>query len=465
MFTSDGLYLAFISRRSFDPVYDEQTFDMSFPLGSRPYLVPLAAETPSPFGPLPGGRPLGQDPSAPDQDKDKDDDAERTEVSVDAEGISGRVVAVPVVEARYSGLRAVKGGLAWLREPVAGVLGEGVATPEDDAPRPVLERFDLLKREVTELVGALDWFDVSGDGTRLVVKDHDELLVLPSEHKEDHGSAESVTVDLSRARFQADPVALWRHAFAEAGRLMRRDFWNPGMSGVDWDAVLDSYRPLLDRIRGADDFTDLMWEVVAELGTSHAYIVRPGSKSRSRGGSRWPGRGPAATIAPGLLGADISRDRLRPLAGGPGAAGGDVRPAGAFAARGARRGDPGRRRADRGGRAAGRPGARPRAAAGRDGRQAGRARRQARSADTRGAAPRRGRAAGATSGGCATRTGWPAGGPWSASLATAGSATCTCRTWSARAGPNSTVTCAPRCGWTVSSWTCAATGAGTSRNS
>src|SRR5690242_10010024 len=299
VFTPDGLYLAFISRRSFDPVYDEQTFDMSFPLGSRPYLVTLAAETPSPFGPLPGGRPLGQEPSEPDKDKEKDDSAERAEVSVDADGISGRVVGVPVVEARYSGLRAVKGGLAWLREPVAGVLGEGVASPDDDAPRPVLERFDLRKREVTELVGELDWFDVSGDGTRLVVKDHDELRVLPSEHSGDHGSGESVTVDLSRARFQADPAALWQHAFAEAGRLMRRDYWTPDMSGVDWDGVLGEYRPLLDRIRGADDFTDLMLEVVAELGTSHAYITRAGQD--------WRGSDPG-TEALGLLGADISRD-------------------------------------------------------------------------------------------------------------------------------------------------------------
>ena len=80
---------------------------------------------------------------------------------------------------------------------------------------------------------------------------------------------------------------------------MRRDFWNPGMSGVDWDAVLDSYRPLLDRVRGAGDFTDLMWEVVAELGTSHAYIGRAGQDFRG------PGPGAAAV---GLLGADISRD-------------------------------------------------------------------------------------------------------------------------------------------------------------
>ena len=285
VFSLDGLYLAFISRRSFDPVYDAQTFDLSFPFGSRPYLVPLAAQTPSPFGPLPGGRPVGQDPPAPDKDT-SEDSPERTEVSVDAEGLPGRVVGVPVIEARYSGLRAIKGGLAWLREPVTGVLGEGNASTEDDAPRPVLERFDLHKREVTELVSELDWFDVSGDGTRLVVRDRDDLKVLPSEHKEDRGSGESVTVDLSRARFQADPAALWRHAYDEAGRLMRRDFWTPDMSGVDWDGVLDTYRPLLDRVRSADDFADLMWEVVAELGTSHAYIIKADSDGSDRAGPR-----------------------------------------------------------------------------------------------------------------------------------------------------------------------------------
>ena len=80
---------------------------------------------------------------------------------------------------------------------------------------------------------------------------------------------------------------------------MRRDFWVPDMSGVDWDGVLGAYRPLLDRIRGADDFADLLWEVVGELGTSHAYVARPTRTARI------PGRGAAAV---GLLGADLSRD-------------------------------------------------------------------------------------------------------------------------------------------------------------
>jgi tricorn protease len=296
VFTVDGLYLAFLSVRSFDPVYDAQSFDLSFPYGSRPYLVPLAADTPSPFGPLPGGRPVGQDPP----DEDKSDSAERSVVSVDPDGLPSRVVGVPVPEARYSSLAAVKGGLAWLREPVTGVLGESAARVEDDSPRPSLERFDLRKREVTELADELDWFDVSGDGTQLVIKDHDELRVVPSEHKDDHDSDEAVTVDLSRARFTADPAALWRHAYGELGRIMRRNFWTPDMSGVDWDGVLEDYRPLLDRIRGADDFADVLWEVVAELGTSHAYIIKAGEDFFGAAG--------AGRAAMGQLGADISRD-------------------------------------------------------------------------------------------------------------------------------------------------------------
>ncbi len=43
VFTHDGKYLAFLSRRSFDPIYDAHFFDLSFPYGARPYLVPLPA--------------------------------------------------------------------------------------------------------------------------------------------------------------------------------------------------------------------------------------------------------------------------------------------------------------------------------------------------------------------------------------------------------------------------------------
>jgi tricorn protease len=286
VFTLDGLYLAFLSQRSFDPVYDAHTFDLSFPFGGRPYLVPLAASTPSPFGPVRGGRPLGED--------NGDAAADPLAVTVDADGLAARVLAVPVEEGRYRYLRAVKGGLTWLRSQISGVLGEGGAGLDDDRPRPSLQRFDLRKREVKELAGALDWYRVSGDGTRLVIGDHDELRVVPSARKQDD-TGETATVDLTRARFLADPDALWRHAYGEVGRFVRRDYWTPDMSEVDWDGALGAYRPLLDRIRGAADFADLLWEVLGELGTSHAYVSAASNGTRNY-------------TPVGVLGADISRD-------------------------------------------------------------------------------------------------------------------------------------------------------------
>jgi tricorn protease len=292
VFTTDGLYLAFMSRRTFDPVYDVHTFDLSFPFGSRPYLVPLAAATLSPFGPRPGGRPV-------DGGESQKDSPERAIVSVDTDGISDRVVSVPVDEARYYALAAVKGGLVWERTRLSGVLGEGSAALDGDRPRPALERFDLRKREVTTLAGEIDWFAVSGDGSRLIVRDGGELRVVPADRKVENGSSDDViSVDLSRARFTADPALLWAHAFAEAAGWVQRDFWTPDMSGVDWPAILDMYRPLLARVGSSAEFADLLTEVVGELGTSHAYVTPTGTFSaRSTVGGQ-----PAA-----LLGADVSR--------------------------------------------------------------------------------------------------------------------------------------------------------------
>src|SRR5690242_8119567 len=60
VFTLDGKYLAFLSMRNFDPIYDAHFFDLTFPYGARPYLLPLDGTTPSPFAPELGGRPIGE---------------------------------------------------------------------------------------------------------------------------------------------------------------------------------------------------------------------------------------------------------------------------------------------------------------------------------------------------------------------------------------------------------------------
>ncbi|MGX2995233.1 S41 family peptidase [Streptomyces sp. JNUCC 64] len=268
VFTSDGRYLAFLSWRGFDPVYDVHTGDLSFPLGCRPYLVPLSSATPSPFALLPDGRPAagGLDP------------AEETEadgsgaVTVEVEGLEMRVTPFPVAASKYSALSPVAGGgLVWLRWPISGALGETFANPADTDGRATLEHFDITKAKRVELVDHLDWFAVSGDGTRLVVMDEDELRAQPATESGDGDS--TVWIDLRRVLHDVDPAAEWRGAYEEAGRIIRAYFWEPDMCGIDWSAVLDQYRPLVGAVASPDEFADLLREVLGELGTSHAYVT------------------------------------------------------------------------------------------------------------------------------------------------------------------------------------------------
>ncbi|WP_405737369.1 PDZ domain-containing protein [Streptomyces sp. NBC_00028] len=289
-FTLDGKHLAFLSTRSFDPVYDEHVFDLAFVEGARPHLITLAATTPSPFGPQRHGRPF----DAPD--KDETPDSEGTPATrIDLDGLADRIVPFPVEAARYSDLRTAKDGVLWLRHPVRGVLGASRATPDAPDPKTELERFDLVQQRIEHLAADADHFAVSGDGKRVLLWTDGRIKVVPSDRRasNDDDSDSNITVDLTRVRQTIDPAAEWRQMYDETGRLLRDHFWLPDLGGADWDGVLDRYRPVLDRVATHDDLVDLLWEVQGELGTSHAYVVPRG------------GHGNGARQ--GLLGADISR--------------------------------------------------------------------------------------------------------------------------------------------------------------
>ncbi|HET9172523.1 MAG TPA: PDZ domain-containing protein [Actinospica sp.] len=284
-FTQDGRYLAFLSNRVYDPTYDAQSFDLGFPPGIRPYLVGLAADTPSPFAAELNGRPVKAD--------DGKDGGEIPAVVVDFEGIGARVESFPVPAGHYLKLRPVENGVVWLDVPRNGELGESFALSEgDEEPQPDLVRYDLRKRKLSLLVGSVDSFAVSADGKRLAYRKNGELTVLPVLGE---GEREPITVDLERIRVTVDPIAEWRQMYDENWRLMRDNFWRADMDGVDWAAMGARYRPLIERIGSANDLHDLLWEVGAELGTSHAYVMPPGRKTDS-------------ALVQGLLGADLTRD-------------------------------------------------------------------------------------------------------------------------------------------------------------
>jgi tricorn protease len=283
VFSVDGKHLSFLSARTFDPVYDAHVFDLSFAMATRPYLVTLAADMASPFDPELAG--LGDDDGEAGKEhgtdkaeaEDKADQAKTVvDVRIDLDGIGDRVVAFPVPAGRLGDLLPAKGGFVWTETPIAGELGES-RNPDDDV-RPSLQRWDFGKRKQLELAEKVDAIAVSGDGSKLVIRDGEALKVVPADHKPSDEGDDVVDVDLSRIRLSVNPPAEWRQMLDETGRLMRDHYWIEDMADIDWDAAVDKYRPVIDQIATRDDMSDLLWEVNGETGSSHAYETPPPGK-------------------------------------------------------------------------------------------------------------------------------------------------------------------------------------------
>ncbi len=277
-FTLDGRYLAFLSNRAFDPVYDAHGLDLGFLPGVRPYLVTLLARTPSPFAPRLDDSPAGTA-----------DPGYVPATGLDITGLSERVVPFPVAAGSCEMLRAVRDGVVWLDQPRYGMLGEASIGADDEHPTRLL-RYDLAQLKRTVEIEALNEFAVSVDGAWLAYRTGESLEIRPACEPE----AKAVGVDLDRIQVTVEPPAEWRQMYHETWRLMRDNFWRADMGDVDWSAAGDRYRPLLDRIGSADDLHDLLRELQGETRTSHTGVLPPGG-----------GGDPA--LVQGLLAADLER--------------------------------------------------------------------------------------------------------------------------------------------------------------
>jgi len=292
-FDPAGRYLYFVSVRTFDPVYDNVQFELSFPRAARPYLIALRADAPPPFDPPPHGM-------KPPRGDSEDDGAEKEAppLRIDLDGIEQRIAAFPVAEGRYGAIAGTARHVLWSSFAMPGAHGRG---GHKEAPGR-LEAFDFDTLRTQTWVEKVDQFALSADSTTLLVREGKKLRAFDASRKperkegeDDRPSRESGWLDLSRVRVSVEPRAEWRQMLREVWRLQRDHFWVADMSGVDWAGVYDRYAPLLERVATRGELSDLIWEMQGELGTSHAY--------ESGGDHRKP---PA--LALGHLAADLRLD-------------------------------------------------------------------------------------------------------------------------------------------------------------
>lgn len=294
-FTRDGEHVVFLSERTFDPEYDPHEFALSFAGSTRPWLIPISAGEPPPFGPSAGGWRI----SSPDEDDSGKEEEGNGMVSpdLDAEGAEERAVPFPVPSGEYRRLSTCRAGVLWIQENrETGALGTRRAGVKDEPTPDTIQLWSLQKRSVETIVDKVQDYAVSGDGRNLVVRHKESVTVSPADRKpKDEKDPAVVKVDLSRLRFEVEPRVEWAQMFDENARLMRDHYWREDMDGVDWEGVVERWRPLVENLCGHDDLVDLLWETVAELNTSHAYVTPtepPGDQKRRLG----------------LLGADLVSD-------------------------------------------------------------------------------------------------------------------------------------------------------------
>lgn len=272
VFDHEGKYLFFISTRVFDPVYDTTHFDLGFPKSFRLYALTLNKDIKHPF--LKDPKPIVDEEIS----KHKDDAKKPNDIKVDLDGIQDRIVAFPLEEALFTKLVAGKQRVYYLVDTVKGSLNSNWASTDNQEVTTSLYCYDFEEMKEKHILDHVEDIKMSGNKNALLLKVENELRVIKCtadapEYTKDHSTYSRKTgwIDLSRVSLEINYHEEWKQMFKEAWRLQREFFWREDMHRMDWDKVFKSYFPLVERLGSRSEFSDLIWEMQGELGTSHAY--------------------------------------------------------------------------------------------------------------------------------------------------------------------------------------------------
>jgi len=209
------------------------------------------------------------------------------ETIIDFDGISQRIVALPIPERNIASLAAGKPGILFVVElPSGRGQGSGGMT---------LQKFDLKKRKLDKVADGIGSFSLSGNGEKALVRTQDNWFIVPADQAP---KPTDTRLRVNEAEVRIDPRAEWAQMYKEAWRIQRDYFYDPGHHGLDLKATEARYAPYLDGLSHRADLNYLFDEMFGELTVGHLYV---------RGGDL-----PSVKRVPGgLLGADFKIENGR----------------------------------------------------------------------------------------------------------------------------------------------------------
>eukprot|EP00933_Yihiella_yeosuensis_P021145 TRINITY_DN16813_c0_g2_i1.p1 TRINITY_DN16813_c0_g2~~TRINITY_DN16813_c0_g2_i1.p1 ORF type:complete len:1300 (+),score=250.15 TRINITY_DN16813_c0_g2_i1:143-4042(+) len=311
-FDRSGKYLTFISSRIFAPLEDDVTTDMSFASASMPYLILLREAARNPFRRLPVSPSDFQDiledgvPSDDDDDDSKSSGSESGDeweppkkVEIDIDGIEDRIIQFPLPAGCYSsGTWTESGRYQYIRAVRKAVKPEFGG--DEEVCKQSLYVFDFVRRKERRLVKDIESYNLTLDGKDMIIcaedgdDDEDQYLIAQAGHKpgsgddsddedeprgddkEDSPGPDSGILNLDRINLEVVPEEEWAQILGDFQQHVKERLFDGDLGGVDWDSTCDRYREVLPRLRSRRDLTDLMAELLAELGVSHCFMEDPG---------------------------------------------------------------------------------------------------------------------------------------------------------------------------------------------
>lgn len=181
------------------------------------------------------------------------------EVKIDRGGIQERLFRVPVGPGNYGALSVNDKALFLLSTPTGERKSNLVAI-----------NIAAENVETKTVVADVAGYEMSQDGKKLLVRKGDALYIVEAAHAP--ADLDKKNVELGGWMLSVNPREEWRQMFTEAWRLERDYFYDRGMHGVDWQAMLAKYRPLVDRVSTRGELSDLLAQMVSELSALHIFV-------------------------------------------------------------------------------------------------------------------------------------------------------------------------------------------------
>jgi tricorn protease len=286
-FSRDAAYLYFAASTNSGPI--QVGLNMTSrerPYRASLYAIVLAADGKSPLLPKSGDED-GEEPGEDEEEGGAEESDEVPVTRIDLDRLSSRLVALPVAERNYGSLQvADDGNLYYLDRVQPGASEEPPG--ETAAEANALVRFDFKEKETEAMLSGVNAFEISADGKFMIIAKADGSLATAEISDE----MEPEPLKLEDVRVRVNPREEWAQIFDESWRMEKEYFYDPDLHGLDWQAVYDRYRPLVEHVGRREDLTTLIVEMIAEMQVGH---------NRSGGGDVHHEEGTKT----GLLGANL----------------------------------------------------------------------------------------------------------------------------------------------------------------